>query len=250
MSDFLPNTAMIFAAGFGKRMLPITKNIPKALVQVNGKTLLDYSIDIFEKAAVKNIVVNTHYMAEKVIQHIKSRTNNGLDINVSCETPVILETGGGIVQAIPLIGDNPFYVKNADVIMLDKTGASCVLELARMWDSKKMDALLSLVKIEKAIGYDGRGDFNLLPSQIVNHQANKEHEFVYAGVMIIKPDLFQDKKAEPFSIFKDFIFQDKKHCYANGDMPRIYGLEFKGTWLHVGTPESMCVAEEMTKNRF
>jgi MurNAc alpha-1-phosphate uridylyltransferase len=225
----VPDIAMVFAAGFGKRMLPITNTIPKPLVKVAGKTLLDYTLDNLAKAGVKTAVVNTHHLADVLEKHLKARGDNP-HIIISHE-PVILETGGGIVNAMPLLGDKPFLSINSDIMLVDgKTSA--IKRLATNWNPEKMDALMLLQPVESAVGYDGTGDFDLsADGHIINDTATKP--YVFTGVMILKPEIFNGYKAEPFSVYRD--------CIAKLD--KVFGLVHDGKWLHIGTPEGIKLAE-------
>ena len=237
----IPQTAMVFAAGFGTRMRPITNNIPKPLVKVNGKPMLDYALDALAEVGVEKAVVNTHYLAGQIAEHVEGRKNP--QIIISHESPTILETGGGIVNALPLLGDKPFYVINTDTLWVDN-GKPALLRLAEFWNPAKMDALLLLAKVATAVGYDGSGDFNLLPDGILQRNLNTSAcEFVYSGVMIIKPEIFHGLDAKPFSIFRDFLFKKPEYNSENGAMPRLYGLAHEGKWLHVGTPDAIKLAE-------
>lgn len=240
-----PDTAMVFAAGLGTRMRPITNNLPKCLVKVNGKALLDYVLDSLADSGVSKAVVNTHYLAEMVEEHLKSRKSP--QILISHETPHILETGGGIVKARPLLGNKAFYTVNTDTLVIDDK-IPALKKLAAEWDPVKMDALLLLVRMDKAVGYDGNGDFNLLPNGLLQRQSGGGGEFIYSGLMIIKPELFQGLEEKPFSIFRDYIFKDKKYNNEDGSMPRFYGLVHEGKWLHVGTPEAIGLAEDALRS--
>lgn len=238
----IPKTAMVFAAGFGTRMRPITDKIPKALVKVHGKPMIDCALDCLAEIGVARAVVNTHYLAGQIEAHVSGRKHP--KVIISNESPIILETGGGIVQALPLLGNEPFYVTNTDTLWVDK-GRPALLRLAEMWNEKEMDALLLLARVETAVGYDGKGDFNMLPDGILQRNLNGGAcEFVYSGVMIIKPEIFKSCAAEPFSIFRDFLFKQKKYNNSDGSMPRLYGLPHEGKWLHVGTPDAIKLAED------
>ncbi len=239
----IPDTAMVFAAGFGTRMRPITNNIPKSLVKVAGKTLLDYSLDALVEAGIKKAVVNTHYLADLISQHLAGRKD--IEIKISHESPIILETGGGIVQALPLLGQKPFYVTNTDTFWIDKDKPA-LLRLAENWNPEKMDALLLLADIKGAIGYDGKGDFDLMPDgRLKRNKDGGACKFIYSGLMIIKPKIFHGCEPEPFSIFRDFLFKEEKYNNEDGSMPRIYGVVHNGTWLHVGTPDVIKLAEDV-----
>ena len=242
MPDFrIPETAMVFAAGFGTRMRPITNTMPKALVPVCGRPMLDHILDKLSDTGVKKAVVNTHYLADMINTSVADRAEP--KIFISHETPQILETGGGIVNALPLLGDKPFYVMNTDTLLVEH-GQPALLRLAETWDPGKMDALLLLAKVTGAVGYDGNGDFDLLPGGILKRNKGGGGEYVYSGIMLIKPEIFQNQEIKPFSIFRDFLFKKPEYNSEDGQMPRLYGIVHNGKWLHVGTPEAIAQAEE------
>ncbi len=242
----IPKTAMVFAAGLGTRMRPITNKIPKALVKVNGKQMLDYALDSLAAAGIERAVVNTHYLAEQIAVHLENRKNP--QVIISNEEPIILETGGGIVQALPLLGKKPFYALSTDTLLIEK-GKPALLRLAELWDPEKMDALLLLVKVSEAVGYYGKGDFDLLPDGMLSRdKKSHSYEFVYSGIMIISPEVFYGRKAEPFSYTAGMFLKDEKYNNADGSMPRLYGLPHAGKWLHVGTPDAIKLAEYAINN--
>lgn len=226
-------TAMVFAAGFGKRMLPITNITPKPLVKVAGKSMIDYALDGIAAAGIKKAVVNTHHLADVMESHLKAR--NGKPEIVISHEDVILETGGGIVNALPLLGDEPFLSMNGDIILVDGQ-TSALQRLSAAWNPEQMDVLMLLHPVETAVGYDGSGDFDLSPDgHIINNAASKP--YVFTGVMIMKPQIFKGYKAEPFSVYRD--------CIAKLD--KVFGLVHDGKWLHIGTPEGIGLAEAALK---
>ena len=156
-TPFIPHTAMVLAAGLGTRMRPLTNTKPKPLIDVAGKALIDYSLDRFVFAGVERAVVNVHYLADQIEAHIGARTNLAIDISDERET--LLETGGGLKKALPLLGDAPIFCTNTDAILLDSEGGEACAELAHEWVDEEMDALLLLVPIDETSGYDGAGDF-------------------------------------------------------------------------------------------
>jgi N-acetyl-alpha-D-muramate 1-phosphate uridylyltransferase len=238
----IPNTAMVFAAGFGTRMRPLTENTPKSLIKVNGTPMIDYALNALAAAGVRRAIINTHYLSHQINEHVADR--DAPQIHISHEAPEILETGGAIVKALALLGNDPFYVINTDTLWIDNQRPA-LLRLADMWDPKKMDALLLLSQVDEAIGYEGKGDFNLTNNSVLQRSVNgNQCSFVYSGVMIIKPELFKQCEEKPFSIFKDFLFKDSKYNSENGEMPKLYGLAHDGKWLHVGTPDAIKLAED------
>lgn len=229
------NTAMVFAAGFGKRMRPITDTLPKPLIKVGGTSMLDRALDKLREAGATKAVVNTHYLPEKIEQHLANRA--APQIILSREEPEILETAGGIIKALPHLGSEPFYSVNSDVVWLD--GATPALQrLAQVWDTDAMDMLLLLQPLDKAIGYDGTGDFGLTD----NGQLTKSPPlpYVFTGVQIIHPRIFKGLKAEPLSLSTFY----KQATQSDGTLTRIYGIEHDGAWLHIGTPEGLEQAEK------
>lgn len=232
-----PKTAMLFAAGFGKRMLPITETTPKPLVKVAGKPLIDYGISTLKQAGVKNIVVNTHHLSDKIATYIKNLNDNSIIISHEKE---ILETGGGIVNALPLLGDEPIFTLNSDIILMsDKEPA--LKSLCDLWDPKKMDALMLVVPLAKTVGYDGNGDFNLTKDGRIIKPNAKSFDYVFTGAMIIKTSIFKTVAKKPFSVFKDFLY--KNNLQEDGSLKNVYGTIHNQKWLHIGTKEGINLAE-------
>jgi MurNAc alpha-1-phosphate uridylyltransferase len=229
----MPRTAMVLAAGLGERMRPLTERMPKPLVPVAGKPLIDHVLDRLAAAGVTKAVVNVHYLADMIERHLKTRTTP--EIVISDERAALLNTGGGVVKALTNIGDAPFLHINSDTMWID--GAKPNLErLADTFDPTAMDALLLLAPGSTSIGYDGRGDFNLGPDGRLTWRAEREiAPFVYAGVAILRPELFKDAPAGAFALTKLF-----DRAATQG---RLHGLRLEGMWMHVGTPEAIAKAE-------
>jgi len=229
----MPRTAMVLAAGLGERMRPLTEHMPKPLVPVVGKPLIDHVLDRLAAAGVTKAVVNVHYLADMIEHHLQNRKSP--QIVISDERVALLNTGGGVVRALAKIGDAPFLLINSDTIWID--GAKPNLErLAQAFDPAAMDALLLLAPVSTSIGYDGRGDFNLGPDGRLTSRAEREiAPFVYAGVAILRPELFKDAPAGAFALTKLF-----DRAAAQG---RLHGLRLEGMWMHVGTPEAIAKAE-------
>ncbi len=235
----VPQTAMVLAAGLGNRMRPITDHTPKPLVEVAGKTMLDRALDHLAAVGVGRAVVNIHHLADRITDHLQDR-QAGPQIIISDERAALLETGGGLTLARPLLGDQPIYALNADMIWLDG-GRPALARLADAWDPARMDALLLLVSTARAHGYDGRGDFITADGDnssdaearviLGRPQAGAAAPFMYGGVQILKPQLFEDRKVEPWSL--NLLFSD---LLARG---RLYGLPHDGQWFHVGTPDAI-----------
>jgi N-acetyl-alpha-D-muramate 1-phosphate uridylyltransferase len=230
----MPATAMVLAAGLGKRMRPLTATRPKPLVEVAGRTLLDRALDRVEAAGITTAVVNAHYFADQIEAAVATRraaTGGGLEIRVSDERAELLETGGGVTKALPLIDADPFFVVNADNMWIDGSADTLRL-LAQRWDAATMDALLLLVPLARASGYEGRGDFHLDPDGVVRPRGEvRIAPFVYSGIQLIAKRLFDGEKPEPFSMWRVW-----NRALAAG---RLYGAGHQGLWFHVGTPASV-----------
>lgn len=229
-----PRRAMVLAAGIGKRMRPLTATTPKPLIEVAGKALVDHGLDRLEAAGVETAVVNVHYLADLVEFHCLKRSRP--HIVISDERDRLLETGGGITKALPLLGPDPFYVYNSDSFWIDGYADNFGL-LADFWDDARMDALLLLSPTVTASGYDGPGDFTMDPlGRLERRVEGRIAPYVYAGTAILHPRLFVDAPAGKFSL--NLLFD---RALESG---RLYGVHMDGIWLHVGTPESIREAEE------
>ncbi len=228
-----PTHAMVLAAGLGTRMRPLTLTRPKPLIEVAGQTLLDRVLGWMENAGVKDMVVNTHYLARQIEDHVRHYKN----IQVSSEADALLETGGGIAKALPLLGPAPFFSANSDTICLDgKTPA--LHRMAAAWNDDEMDALLLLHPTEKAIGYEGRGDFAINPDGTLTRRGDAPSApYVFTGVQLLHPRLFAGHPAGPFSMN---ILYDRAG-------PRLRAIAHDGDWLHVGDPEGLALAEAWLK---
>jgi MurNAc alpha-1-phosphate uridylyltransferase len=228
-----PKRAMILAAGLGKRMRPVTVTTPKPLVEVGGRSLIDRALDRLERAGVERAVVNVHYLAQLIRVHVGRRSSP--EVVISDETDRLLDTGGGIVNALPQLGGDPFYLLNSDSFWIE--GARPNLEwLANGWRDDRMDALLMLASTVRAVGYHGRGDFQMDPAGRLSRRPEREvAPFAYAGAAILHPRLFAGRKAEPFSLNE--LFDEALEA------GRLFGMRMDGVWLHVGTPEAIGEAE-------
>lgn len=230
----VPNTAMVLAAGFGERMRPITATLPKPLVKVAGRALIDYGLDKLAEAGVAKTIVNVHYLADQIEKHVAARQHPR--IVISDERSAILDTGGGIVKALPLLGDAPFFLVNSDSIWLDGSQGN-LARLAAAYDDARMDALLLLAPAATSIGYSGRGDFSMAPDGRLEARAEREvTPFVYAGAAILSPRLFRDAPEGKFSLTRLF---DRAR-----EAERLFGLRLDGLWMHVGTPDAIGLAEQ------
>ncbi|MEK9968052.1 MAG: nucleotidyltransferase family protein [Ferrovibrio sp.] len=233
----MPQTAMVLAAGLGTRLKPITDHTPKPLVPVAGRTLLDRCLDRLSEAGVRRAVVNIHWLGSQISSHLKSRSD--IAITISDETDLLLETGGGIAKALPLLGDAPFVSVNADLIWRDPAGQPTALQrLAAAFDPATMDGLLLLQPREKADSHGGAGDFFLeAGGRLRRRGIQASAPFVYTGVQILLPALFRDAPSDAFSLN---ILYDR--AIAAG---RLHGIVHHGSWMDVGTHEGLKHAELM-----
>lgn len=232
----LPETAMVMAAGLGKRMRPLTATRPKPLIEVAGRSLLDRALDGVAAAGVQHAVVNAHYFADQIEAAVRSRRTPG-EIDVSDERARLLETGGGITKALPLIRGDSFFTINADNMWIDGPVDTLRLIAAR-WNPAEMDALLLLVPHARAHGYDGRGDFHMDGrGRLAARGGLKVAPFVYSGLQIIARHLFDGEPAEPFTMWRAW-----HKALASG---RMFGLSHPGLWFHVGTPASIGETEAL-----
>jgi MurNAc alpha-1-phosphate uridylyltransferase len=238
--DISPKHAMVLAAGLGLRLRPITNNTPKPLVKVSGKALLDHTLDRLVAAGVQRAIVNTHYLAEQIEQHLKNRID--IEIIISSEAENLLETGGGVKKALQYLGDEPFYICNADVLWLNgpTPALSCINE---RWDADEMDVLLMLHSTVEAYGYTGRGDFKIdSRGKLVRKLEREITPYLFTGVEIAHPRIFKNTPDGPFSLN---IIYDK--AIKAG---RLYGVIHDGEWFHIGTPDGLKEAESYMGQRY
>ena len=224
---------MILAAGLGTRMRPLTNDTPKPLVKVAGRALIDHAIDRLVAAGVTMIVVNVHYHADKLRQHLAGRRD--VEIRISDETDAILGTGGGIVRALPHFEGEPFFVHNSDSIWAEGYGHA-LDRLKTRWNSDEMDSLLMMASLVNSMGYEGRGDF-LMDSdgRLSSVPEGKLSPFAYPGAGILHPRLFE---GAPRGAFPLLMLWEK--AIERG---RLFGMRLDGVWMHVGTPEALKQAE-------
>jgi MurNAc alpha-1-phosphate uridylyltransferase len=229
----IPRTAMVLAAGYGERMRPLTDRMPKPLVPVAGKPLLDHVLDRLAAAGVEKAVVNVHYLADQIERHVAARAVPR--VVISDERAQLLDTGGGVVKALPELGAEPFFHVNSDSIWIDGVHDN-LLRLAAAFEPSTMDALLLLAPTAHSIGYSGRGDFAMAPDGRLRGRRERDVlPFVYAGAAILAPALFAGADARPFSLTALF-----DRAAASG---RLFGLRLEGVWMHVGTPDAIGLAE-------
>src|SRR5580658_3679990 len=203
MSPPVPKTAMVFAAGLGLRMRPLTETLPKPLVKVSGKTLIDHCLDRFAEAGVERAIVNVHYRADQIEAHLAKRRRP--QIIISDEREKLLDQGGGIKKALPLIGDDPFFLCNTDAFWLEGPRAN-LERLAAAWDPERMDAALLVAATVSAVGVDWPGDFSMsADGWLVRRQEQEVAPYVYAGIGIIKPELFSNEERDVFRLAPIFF---------------------------------------------
>ncbi len=232
----VPKTAMVMAAGLGKRMRPLTATRPKPLVEVAGAALIDHVLNRLAAAGVSRAVVNVHYLADALEAHLKRHTH-GLDIAISDERAKLLETGGGLVRALPLIDTDPFIQVNSDNYWIDGPINAFSL-LAERWDDDTMDALLLLVPLARANCHGGRGDFHMdANGKIARRRVGRIAPFVWTGIQMLSKRLIAEPPTESFSTN---IFWDR--AIATG---RCYGVVHQGLWFDVGSPPAIARTEAM-----
>lgn len=230
----IPQTAMILAAGLGTRMMPLTEDRPKALVDLKGRPLIDHILTHLEKAGVSRVVVNLHAHADRLADYLATRKST-LDILVSDERDRLLDTGGAIRKAAPLLGDDPILVVNCDAFWLDGL-VDTLGHLASRWDDRTMDALLLIVHSCNALGYHGKGDFEMDPiGRLAFREERSITPYVYAGVHIIRPGLA--------TAIEDDVFSLRRIWCDSAERGRLFGQIHEGAWAHIGTPESVRLAE-------
>ncbi len=224
--------AMILAAGLGLRMRPLTNTLPKPLIPVAGKTMLERTFDHLHEVEVSKIVVNTHYLASFIKKAVPSGT-------LISHEEILLETGGGIKKALPLLGNTPFFTLNGDSVW---TGSESLKEMEKVWDTSLMNALLLLIPREKAHGYEGKGDFFMSEEGCLSRRDEaSEAPYVYGGVQLTSPHLFENSPEGAFSIN---ILWDK--ALEKG---RLFGCIHQGEWFHISTPQDLARYEPMVAKR-
>jgi N-acetyl-alpha-D-muramate 1-phosphate uridylyltransferase len=238
MSQSFPHTAMVLAAGYGKRMLPLTATQPKPLLAVGGRAMLDQVLDRLEAAGIRRAVVNAAYLAEQIEAHCAARYQarpQAMDIVVSTEsTP--LETGGGVKQALPLLGDDPIFIINAD-LPWQESGVPALARLRCAWDAGRMDMLLLTMPLARARGFGGVGDYALLPDGRLQRHSGMALEQVFIGVQIAKPALY---RVVPEAYFSNLSLFDQAEAAG-----RLFGCVHQGSCYHVGTPVDLAAANAL-----
>ena len=228
-------SAMIMAAGLGTRMRPLTDDRPKPLVELNNKALIDYALDRLVEIGVERVIVNTHYLADVLEDHLKGVT--GLEVIISDERAALLDTGGGAARALKDLGSDPFFVINSDSVWLEGVGRS-LARMCRLWDDATMDCMLLIASTVNSVGYSGLGDFVMdEQGHLKRRSEGNVAPFVNTGAYLIHPRMFHDLPDGPFSmnLLWDRAIEDG----------RLFGIRHDGIWMHVGTPEALEQAEEL-----
>lgn len=234
-----PTYAMVLAAGLGTRLRPVTANKPKPLVAVGGRPLIDRALDRLEDDGIATAVVNLHYLGDMIEAHLKSRPRPKI---LFSREPVLLDTGGGIAAALPLLGSAPFIVANSDVFWLNGP-TSALSRLAATWDDETMDGLLLMHSTVEAFGYDGLGDFIVDPfGRLVRRPEKEVSPTLFTGVQILHPRLFKDAPSGAFSLN---VLWDRAI-----EAGRLFGMVHDGEWFHVGTPQGLADAEAYLATAF
>jgi len=232
MTPLVSDTAMVMAAGLGKRMLPLTERLPKPMVPVAGKPLIDHALDRLAEAGIARAVVNVHYLAEAVEAHIAARSVPS--VTISDERVLLLETGGGLVKAQDLLPD-PFFCVNSDNVWIDGP-KDAFRELSDAWDPARMDALLLLVPHTGARNFAGTGDFHMDgKGRLARRRSARIAPFVFTGIQLVAKRLLRDAPEGPFSTN---LLWDRAI-----DEGRLYGAAFTGQWFEVGNPEAIAPTE-------
>ena len=245
-TSWRPDTAFVLAAGLGERMRPLTDDIPKPMVRLAGRPMIDHVLDRLSAAGITRAIINVHYKPSPLLAHLQSRAAPRIEI--SDETALLLDTGGGVTRALPNLGHDPFLIHNSDTVWLesgDVTGRSgagpdATANLERLiaaWDAGRMDSLLLLADRAASIGYDGRGDFHLAADGALQRRGKTETTpYVFAGVSIAHPRLFEGAPDGPYSLNRVW-----DTAIAAG---RLHGIVLEGLWMHVGSPAALLEAEE------
>lgn len=228
-----PFAAMVFAAGLGTRMRPVTNTLPKPMVRIAGRPLMDHALDRLAQAGVEKAVVNVHWLPDLIIDHLRGRTSP--KIVISDEREKLLDQGGGIMKAMAHLGPSPFFICNTDAIWLEGPRSN-LRRMIEAWDPEAMDILLLVAATATSVGVDWPGDFNMqADGRLLKREERTVAPFVYSGFGIIKPELFAGETREIFSL-APFFFDAARRG-------RLHGLRLEGQWLHVGTPEAIEEAE-------
>jgi N-acetyl-alpha-D-muramate 1-phosphate uridylyltransferase len=238
------NSAMVLCAGLGKRMRPVSQDIPKPMIEVMGKSLIERTIEFAYKGGIDNFVINLHYKADILRKHIEA-LNVSKKVNIQfIFEEVLLETGGGAKNALSYFGSSPFFTFNSDQIWIAKS-KNLLNKMRNMWNDQQMNSLLLLIDKGNAVGYKGKGDFDLNPNNMITrdfNQADRLYPYVYTGLQLTSYKFFLDSPDGTFSFLELF-----KKSQVNETLQGIYGITYRGPWIEVGTPEGLKEAEKELK---
>jgi MurNAc alpha-1-phosphate uridylyltransferase len=228
------NMAMVLSAGLGKRMAPAANGLPKPLVMLHGKALIDHALDRLAAAGVARAIVNVHYKADLIEAHLQKR--QAPTIEISDERAALLDTGGGVKKALPRLGPGPFLIHNADSVWIEGVGSN-LARLAGAWDDARMDCLMLLAVASASHGYQGRGDFALESDGRIRRRKVEQElvPFAFTGVSVAHPRLFDGSPDGAFSL--NLVWS---RAIAAG---RAYGMRMEGVWMHVGSPDALAESE-------
>lgn len=228
-------TAMVLAAGYGERMRPLTSTMPKPLVRLAGRALIDHVLDRLAAAGVETAVVNVHYLPEQIEGHMVARNGRAPKTVISDERACLLDTGGGATKALCHLGDGPFFIHNSDSVW--REGVTPALpQMLRFWEGDRMDCLLLLAPISTSIGYYARGDFDMAPDGRLSRRGERQIvPFAFAGVSLCTAAIFEHPPEGPYSL--NVLWNRAL------DRGRLYGVRLDGCWMHVGTPDALEEAE-------
>lgn len=228
-----PEAGIVLAAGLGSRMRPLTDQVPKPLVRLKGRALIDHVLDRLATAGIARAVVNVHYMADAIEVHLRQRKSP--QVVISDERGLLLDTGGGVVHALPLLGKGPFLIHNSDSVWIEGVGSN-LERLFAAWDGGAMDSLMLLASAATSLGYEGAGDFSMgTDGRLMRRGERQMAPFVFTGVSIAHPSMFAGAPQGAFSLNR--LWDDAI------DKGRLFGIRLEGLWMHVGTPEALTEAE-------
>lgn len=226
------DTAFLVCAGLGTRMQPLTDSCPKPLLPLGGKPLLSYILDHLQATDVSRVVANSHHLAPQMSAFLAGVT--GFEVAESHE-PVLLETGGGLVKALPLLGNAPFFMINGDAFWIDGPSGSVLQQMAQQFDAERMDILLCLIPVSRMALTEGVGDYDVLPDGRLKRNLAKQGTHMFTGIRILNPRIMAGYSADKFSFLKNMDEAER-----NG---RLYGLVMDGDWHHISTPEDLTRVE-------
>ncbi len=240
MTPFMPDKAMVFAAGLGTRMRPVSEQTPKPLIKIGGRPLIDHALDRFAAANVATAVVNVHHHADQIEAHLAHR--RAPQVVISDERKKLLDQGGGIKKALPLLGTSPFFLCNTDSFWVEGPRSN-LARLASAWDPGAMDILLLVAAAASSVGVDWPGDFTMdARGRLERREERRVAPFVYTGIGIVKPELFVGATQD--------VFRLAPYFFKAAEQGRLHGVRLDGIWLHIGTPQAIEEAERLIDRSF